>query len=58
MAKKALRKLSKKKVSVFKIKNRRGFAAICLSNLTEGRSAAEAVARLTHPLRRMGYQLN
>ena len=42
---------------VFKIKNRRGYAAICLHHLTEGRTAAQAVARLVHPLRRVGRSL-
>lgn len=58
MPDRTLRKLSRGKLKVFKIKNRKGYAAICFNNLTEGRSPSEAVARLTHPLRRMGYRLN
>ncbi len=54
---KTLRKIGRGKVTVFKIKNRRGYAAICLNNLTEGRTAEQAVARLRHPLKRMGYEL-
>lgn len=52
-----LKKLSKSKVQVLKLKNRRGYAAICLNNLTEGSTAAQAVSRLKNPLRRMGYEL-
>ena len=36
MAKKVLRKLSTSKVTTFKIRNRRGYAAIYAGNLTEG----------------------
>jgi hypothetical protein len=53
-----LKKISKKKVVLFKIKNRKGYAAICFNNLTEGKTPAEALARLANPLKRMGYQLN
>ena len=54
---KTLKKIARGKVTVFKIKNRRGFAAVCFNNLTEGRTADQAVARLRHPLKRMGYEL-
>ncbi|MFZ5802996.1 MAG: hypothetical protein ACOY3K_07820 [Candidatus Omnitrophota bacterium] len=57
MAKKVLRKLSKKKVTVFKIRNRRGFAAICMANLTEGRTPLQALARMAKAVKRMGYLL-
>jgi len=57
MAKKILKKLSTGKVSIFKIKNRRGFAAICMSNLTEGRSPAEALARMAKAVKRKGFEL-
>ena len=57
MAKKKLRKLSRGKVSIFKIKNRRGFAAICMSNLTEGRTPAQALARMAKAVKRLGYEL-
>ena len=52
-----LKPIAASRVTVFKIRNRRGYAAICFNNLTEGRSPAQAVARLTHPLRRMGFVL-
>ena len=55
---KSLRKLPKNWIQVIKLKNRKGYAAFCLSNLTEGSTPAQAVARLKHPLKRMGYELN
>lgn len=54
----ALRKISSKQVKVFKVKNRRSWAAICLDNLCEGSSPKQAIRRLYHPLRRMGYELS
>lgn len=57
MAKKILRKLSRGKVKVFKIRNRRGYAAICMANLTEGRTVNEAIARMVKAVKRMGYLL-
>ena len=57
MAQKNLKKLSSKQVSVFKLKNRRGFAAICLSHLTEGRSPVQAFERMVKAVKRSGYQL-
>lgn len=52
-----LKKISAKKVKVFKVRNRRCYAAICLENLCEGTTPQQAVRRLYHPLRRMGYEL-
>lgn len=57
MAKKVLRKLSRSKVAVFKIRNRRGYAAICMGNLTEGRTIPQALARMAKAVKRMGYLL-
>lgn len=57
MAKKVLRKLSRGKVKVFKIKNRRGYAAICMANLTEGRTVNEAIERMAKAVKRMGFLL-
>ncbi len=54
---KPLKKISSKKVTVFKVKNRRSWAAICMNNLCEGTTPQQAVRRLYHPLRRMGYYL-
>ncbi len=53
----SLKKISANKVKVFKVKNRRCYAAICMDNLCEGTTAQQAVRRLYHPLRRMGYEL-
>jgi len=55
--KKSLKKISSSRVTVFKIRNRRGYAAICFENLTEGRTPKQACQRLRYPLRRMGYEL-
>jgi hypothetical protein len=52
-----LKKIRKSHVKTFKIRNRSGYAAICLNNLTEGRTSVQAVARLANPLKRMGYCL-
>ena len=57
MAKKPLRKISKGKIKVFKICNRRGFAAVCQNNLTEGRTVDQALQRMARPLKRQGYLL-
>ena len=57
MSKKKLRKLSARKVTIFKIKNRRGYAAICMGNLTEGKSPAQAIARMAKAVKRAGFEL-
>ena len=57
MKPKTLKKISKAQVKVFKVRNRRSYAAICLDNLCEGSSPKQAIRRLYHPLRRMGYEL-
>ena len=40
------------KVEIFKIKNRKGYAAVCFDHLTEGVSAQEAYGRMSKALRR------
>jgi len=40
------------KVKTFKIKNRHGYAAICCSHLTEGKTPKEAHDRMDKALRR------
>ncbi|MFA5087910.1 MAG: hypothetical protein WC552_02610 [Candidatus Omnitrophota bacterium] len=45
-------KLGKKTVKIFKIKNRRGYAALCCDHLTEGRSAQQAYERMVKAVRR------
>ena len=39
-------KLDSKKLQVFKIRNRGGYAAVYRNNLTEGRTSAQAVSRM------------
>lgn len=55
--KKTLRKISRRDVWIFKIANRGGYAAIAKNNLTEGRSVAQAYARLVKACRRSGFEL-
>jgi len=40
------------KITVFKIKNRSGYAAICSEHLTEGKSKEEALDRMLKALKR------
>ena len=46
-------KIEKKPVKVFKILNRRGYAAICCDCLTEGPTKEQAIARMTKAVRRV-----
>jgi len=45
-------RIGAKFVKIFKIKNRRGFAAISSNHLTEGRTRQQAVSRMEKALRR------
>jgi len=45
-------KIGHLKVHIFKIKNRRGYAAICYDHLTEGKNPQEAYDRMAKALRR------
>lgn len=45
-------KIGHLKVAIFKIKNRKGFAAVCYEHLTEGKSPQEAYSRMLKALRR------
>jgi hypothetical protein len=54
---KKLKKISMSQVKKFKIKNRRGYATICRSNLTEGRTLNQALSRLDKALKRTGHTL-
>jgi len=45
-------KTGKKTVKIFKMKNRKGFAAICDGNLTEGPTRQEAAERMEKALSR------
>ncbi|MFA5159430.1 MAG: hypothetical protein WC484_02875 [Candidatus Omnitrophota bacterium] len=57
MAKKLLKKLNASKITTFKIRNRRGYAAIFMNNLTEGNTVEIALARMAKAVKRMGYLL-
>jgi hypothetical protein len=45
-------KISRHSVEIFKIKNRRGYAAICCNHLTEGKTRQQAYERMVKALRR------
>jgi len=45
-------KIGHLKVSIFKIKNRAGFAAVCFDHLTEGKTPKDAYERMAKALRR------
>lgn len=47
-------KLAKNRVKIFKIRNRKGFAAIFGNNLTEGRTSDQAYERMLKALKRKG----
>jgi hypothetical protein len=55
--KKPLKALQSNTVKIFKISNRRGFAAICKANLTEGRTPYQTYQRMQKALKRMGFCL-
>ena len=57
MAIKKLKKMSPGQVNIFKIRNRRGYAAISLNHLTEGRTPVEAFNRMVKAVKRAGYAL-
>ena len=42
----------KLKIKVFKMKNRRGFAALCCNHLTEGKTPVQARERMKKALKR------
>ncbi|MDD4907976.1 MAG: hypothetical protein PHJ00_02835 [Candidatus Omnitrophica bacterium] len=45
-------KIGHLEVKLFKIKNRKGYAAVCSGHLTEGRTAEQAYERMVKALRR------
>ncbi|MCM8779885.1 MAG: hypothetical protein NC914_01885 [Candidatus Omnitrophica bacterium] len=51
-------KIGKYEVKIFKIKNRKGYAAICCGHLTEGNTAALAYERLVKAMRRTSARKN
>ena len=46
------RKIGRKSVKIFKMKNRKGYAGLCDDHLTEGTSAAIVLARMEKALAR------
>ena len=46
------KKLPRKKVNIFKIRNRGGYAALYKENLTEGKTADQAYARMLKAVKR------
>jgi hypothetical protein len=54
---KTLKKLPVNKVQIFKIQNRKGYAAVCLKNLTEGRTPVQAFERMVKAVKRAGFLL-
>ncbi|UCG35620.1 MAG: hypothetical protein JSW17_02155 [Candidatus Omnitrophota bacterium] len=57
MKKKELKLVDAKKVKIFKIQNRRGYAAVCFNNLTEGSTPSQAYDRMAKALRRGGVRI-
>ncbi len=47
-----MEKAKKEKIKIFKIKNRRGDAAVCKNHLTEGSNRLEALERMVKALKR------
>jgi len=45
-------KIGKRSVTIFKIRNRKGFAALCCGNLTEGKTKEQAYARMLKAVKR------
>lgn len=45
-----IKRIGKQSVRIFKIKNRRGFAAICNDHLTEGGTSGQALDRMAKAL--------
>jgi hypothetical protein len=55
--KKSLKKIGLSAVTIFRIVNRKGYAAVAKGNLTEGRTVYQAYSRLVKACRRGGYEL-
>jgi hypothetical protein len=47
-------KIGRKSIKIFKIKNRKGFAAVCRDHLTEGKNPQQAFDRMVKAARRTG----
>jgi len=55
--KKSFKIISRSKVRTFKIENRKGFAAVCMNNLTEGGTVNLALERMNKALKRSGHTI-
>jgi len=55
--KKTLKSMPKSKVRIFKIANRRGYAALCFQNLTEGTTPYMTYRRMQKAVKRLGVCL-
>ena len=49
--------ISAKEIKIFKIKNRKGYAALCLNHLTEGKTLPRVYDRMQKALRRNGIDI-
>ena len=47
-------KIAAQKIRIFKIKNRKGYAALCLNHLTEGKTLFQVYDRMLKALLRSG----
>lgn len=52
-----LKKLGMSSVKIFRIANRKGYAAMAKNNLTEGRTVYQAYSRLVKACKRNGLEL-
>ena len=52
-----MKEISFRKVRIFRIGNRQGYAAVCLNHLTEGKTSYQAYARMRKALKRSGLFL-
>jgi hypothetical protein len=53
-----MQKVPRGAAKVFKIENRKGYACVCLDNLTEGETQEQALERMVKALKRAGKELN
>jgi len=49
--------ISAEQIKIFKIKNRKGYAALCLNHLTEGQTLPRVYDRMKKALRRNGISI-
>lgn len=55
--KKKIKAVSASCLTIFKIRNRQGYAALCKDNLTEGNTPFQAYQRMQKALKRNGFFL-